>query len=372
MAVLGLIFSNIHNKEIFEITNYRTIASAPIGGRYRLIDFSLSSMVNAGITTIGVITKNNYQSLMDHVGSGKEWDLARKNGGLVILPPYSNSSNDEVYNTRLEAIKSISSFINHSKAEYVVLTDCYHVCNIDYKDVIRYHREKGADITCVYRECTKEEDCHFPINAFTLDNDSRVVKMELLNGFIGKINDSVDTWVMKRELLQNLILESINTNYHSFNRDILSRNLKNLKVYGYNFKGYFGNICDLKSYYNVSKDLLKKEVREELFNRPGHAIYTKVRDSAPTKYGEDAKVCDSLIADGCIIEGEVRNSIIFRGSKIKKGCVVENSILMQDTLVEENITLKHVITDKNVQIKFKKELCGSDEYPIYVKKNGVI
>lgn len=244
--------------------------------------------------------------------------FGQKNGGLVILPPYSNTINDEVYNTRLEAIKSISSFINHSTAEYVVLTDCYHVCNINYKDVIKYHLEKNADITCVYRECMKEEDCHFPVNAFTLDEDNRVVKMELLNGFIGKINDSVDTWVMKRELLQSLIIESINTNYHSFNRDILSRNLKNLRVYGYNFKGYFGNICDLKSYYNVSKDLLKLEVREELFNQPGHAIYTKVRDSAPTKYGDNAKVSDSLIADGCIIEGEVKIQLYLEVVKLKR------------------------------------------------------
>ena len=132
MQILGLIFSNIHNREVFEVTEHRTIASTPIGGRYRLIDFPLSNMTNAGINYIGVVTKNNYQSLMDHLGSGKEWDLARKRGGLVILPPYGVS--DKVYSTRLEAIKGIMSFISYSKVDYVVLTDCYHVCNIDYKD----------------------------------------------------------------------------------------------------------------------------------------------------------------------------------------------------------------------------------------------
>lgn len=370
MSILGVIFSNIHNKEMFEVSKYRTIASTPIGGRYRLIDFSLSNMVNAGITQIGVVTKNNYQSLMGHVGSGKEWDLARKNGGLVILPPFGFT--DEVYNTRLEAIKSITSFINHSKAEYVVLTDCYHVCNIDYKDVLAYHKEKGADITCVYRECSDESQCYFPVNAFSLAEDGRVEKMDLLDQLNGTLKLSVDTWVLKRELLQALVIEAMNTNYNSFNRDILSKNLKNLKIFGYHFKGYFGNICNLKSYYSVSKDLLKKEVRDELFNTPGRAIYTKVRDSAPTIYGDEAKISNSLIADGCIIEGEVINSIIFRGTKVKKGCRVENSILMQDTVVGENIVLNKVITDKNVQIKHKNELCGSDEFPIYVKKNGVL
>ena len=370
MSILGVIFSNIHNKEMFEVSKYRTIASTPIGGRYRLIDFSLSNMVNAGITQIGVVTKNNYQSLMGHVGSGKEWDLARKNGGLVILPPFGFT--DEVYNTRLEAIKSITSFINHSKAEYVVLTDCYHVCNIDYKDVLAFHKEKGADITCVYRECSDESQCYFPVNAFSLAEDGRVEKMDLLDQLNGTLKLSVDTWVLKRELLQALVIEAMNTNYNSFNRDILSKNLKNLKIYGYHFKGYFGNICNLKSYYSVSKDLLKKEVRDELFNQPGRAIYTKVRDSAPTIYGDEAKISNSLIADGCVIEGEVVNSIIFRGTKVKKGCRVENSILMQDTVVGENIVLNKVITDKNVQIKHKNELSGSDEFPIYVKKNGVL
>jgi len=370
MSILGLIFSNIHNKEIFEVSKYRTIASTPIGGRYRLIDFPLSNMVNGGVTQIGVITKNNYQSLMDHVGSGKEWDLARKNGGLVILPPYGFT--DEVYNTRLEAIKSISSFINHSKAEYVILTDCYHVCNVDYKDILAYHKEKGADITCIYHKCNDESQCYFPVNAFTLAEDGRVEKMDLLDELKETLNVSIDTWILKRELLQDLIIEALNTNYNSFNRDILSKNLKNLKIYGYLFEGYFGNICNLKTYYAVNKDLLKKEVRDELFNQPGRAIYTKVRDSAPTIYGDEAKISNSLIADGCVIEGEVINSIIFRGTKIKKGCRVENSILMQDTVVGENIVLNKVITDKNVQIKHKNELSGSDEFPIYVKKNGVL
>ena len=370
MAVAGLIFSNIHNKEVFEVTKYRTIASTPIGGRYRLIDFALSNMVNAGISHIGVITKNNYQSLMDHIGSGKEWDLARKNGGLVILPPYGVS--DQFYNTRLEAIKGISSFINHSNAEYVVLTDCYHVCNIDYKDILRFHHEKNADITCVYHKRVLNPDDYVPANHFVVDEDSRVVKMDIINSYDGEFDASVDIWVMKRELLQTLILEAVNTNYTSFNRDILSKNLKNLKIYGYEFAGYFGNISSLRTYYKVNQDLLNKEVRDELFNIPGRSIYTKVRDSAPTKYSDDAVIKNSLIADGCIIEGEVINSVIFRGTHVAKGCTVSNSILMQDTKLGENINLNYVVTDKNVKIKNKKDLSGNENFFVYVRKDGVL
>ena len=372
MDALGLIFSNIHNKEIFEVTISRTIASAPIGGRYRLIDFALSSMVNAGVTSVGVITKNNYQSLMDHVGSGKEWDLDRKRGGLCILPPNSTSFMDQNYSTRLEAVRRNRSFIAHSQAKYVILTDCYQVWNIDYRDVLEKHIASGADLTCVYRKSQKGEEYFLPTTAFTLDSDGRVVKMDLINKKNQEFNESVDTWVIKRELLLSLIDESFQTNYTSFNRDIISRNLNNLKVYGYEFKGYFGNIFNLQTYLKVNMDLLDKDVRDELFNQDNHAIYTKVRDSAPTLYKDGCVVENSLIADGCVIEGEVRNSIIFRGAQIKKGCKVCNSVLMQDTSIGENINIDYVITDKNAQIVSKKEMIGDIDHPIYIKKNGVI
>lgn len=372
MDALGLIFSNIHNKEIFEVTISRTIASAPIGGRYRLIDFALSSMVNAGVTSVGVITKNNYQSLMDHVGSGKEWDLDRKKGGLCILPPNSTSFLDQNYFTRLEAVKRNRSFIAHSKAKYVILTDCYQVWNIDYNDVLKKHIERGADMTCVYRKAKKGESYFLPTTAFEIDENQRVVKLNQIDKKDQEFIESVDTWVIGRELLLSLIDEAFQTNYNSFNRDIISRNLNNLKVYGYEFDGYFGNIFNLQTYLKVSMDLLKKEVRDELFNVPNRSIYTKVRDSAPTLYKEGCLIENSLIADGCVIEGEVKNSIIFRGTIIKKGCKVHNSVLMQDTLIGENTCVDYVITDKNVQIISKKEMKGDIKHPVYIKKNGVI
>lgn len=370
MQILGLIFSNIHNREVFEVTEHRTIASTPIGGRYRLIDFPLSNMTNAGINYIGVVTKNNYQSLMDHLGSGKEWDLARKRGGLVILPPYGVS--DKVYSTRLEAIKGIMSFISYSKVDYVVLTDCYHVCNIVYKDALKYHLSKDADITCIYHEHNISNSDFTEAKVFTLNEDGRIIKMDMDGKHVGAAKASIDTWIMKKSLLLNLIREAINTNARSFNRDILHRNLNNYRIYGYEYKGYFGSISDLNSYFKVNMDLLNKGVRGELFFEPGRPIYTKVRDSAPTKYEGDNHVVNSLIADGCEIEGEVINSIIFRGSKVGKGCVVKNCILMQDTIVSDNTNLEYVITDKNVKIMNKKEIKGSINDLVYVKKDGIL
>ena len=370
MEVLGLIFSNIHHKEVFEATRDRTIASAPVGGRYRLIDFPLSNMVNAGVHQIGIVTKNRYQSLMDHIGSGKEWDLARKKGGLQILPPYGFG--DQVYATRLEALKCQFDYIESSHAELVVLTDSYHICNIDYIDAFKFHKENGADITCIYHEHEITGNEFTTAKSLELDQDGKVLKMNIDKNFRGLANVSIDTWIMSRKFLMDLIEEAINTNYKSFNRDILARNVNNYKIYGYKHQGYYGNISDLNSYFAVNMDLIKKNVRSELFYQDGRAIYTKVRDSAPTKYTNDAVIENSIIADGCVIEGTVKNSVIFRGTRIKKGAIVENSILMQDTYVAENTKLDYVITDKNVKILNKKEMIGNLEELIYVKKGGVL
>lgn len=370
MATLGLIFSNIHNKELFEVTQNRTIASTPIGGRYRLIDFALSNMVNNNISHIGVVTKNNYQSLMDHIGSGKDWDLARKNGGLVILPPYGVSQ--DFYNSRLEAVKGIISFINNAKADYIVLTDCYYVCNLDYKPIFKQHFETKADITCVYREADITNEDYMPVNILEVAEDNRITSMNIHQSYQGHAKVSCDTWIIKKDLLQSLVLDAINRNLHSFNRDILRENLTNLRIYGYKFNGFFRSISSLNSYYKLNKELLDKNVREELFEQKGRSIYTKVRDSAPTKYGKNAKVSNSLIADGCFIDGIVENSILFRETKVQKNSIIKDSILMQNTIVSENTTLDHVITDKNVKIVHKKEIIGQENKLAYIKKDGVL
>ncbi|MDD3192144.1 MAG: glucose-1-phosphate adenylyltransferase subunit GlgD [Bacilli bacterium] len=370
MATLGLIFSNIRDKEIFEVTRERTIASTPIGGRYRLIDFALSNMVNNGISHIGVVTKNNYQSLMDHVGSGKDWDLARKRGGLVILPPYGISQN--VYNSRLEALKSIKQFISKANEEYVVLTDCYYVCNLDYKPIFKQHFATNADITCVYRKKNVTADDYMPINVFEVDSDNTITAMNIHQEFIGEANVSADTWIMKRELLVHLVEQAIEHNWKSFNRDILRENLHRLKIGGYRFNGYFGSLSSMDSYYQINMDLKEEAIRNEIFYQKGRSIYTKVRDSAPTKYGFHAKVVNSIIADGCTIDGYVENSVLFRGTHVAQGATVKNSILMQSTQVKENAVLDYVVTDKNVKIVEVNELVGQKDKVIYIRKDGVV
>lgn len=368
MNVMGIIFSNINNRHTFELTKELTIASIPIGGKYRLIDFTLSNMVNSNISNIGVVTKRNYQSLMNHLGSGKEWDLVRKNGGLVILPPFGTTH--EFYHSRLESLKNIINYINQTKAEYVLLSDCYHIYNIDFREVFKFHLDVQADITCVYTRSNLKTNKE--VNVLTLDDEERILEM---NFFKENSNDtliSLDIWFMKKSLLQILLLDAINNNLRSFNRDILKRNLQNLRIYGYKFNGYVGPINSLESFYQVNMDLLNEKIRSELFNQKNRAIYTKVLDSAPTRYGSNCEVSNSIIADGCLIDGVVKNSIIFKGSIIKRNSEIVDSIIMHNNFIDSDVKLAKVVSDKGVKICYSKDQFSFNKEITYIKKDSIL
>lgn len=371
MSALGIIFSNIHNETIDELTRKRTSASIPFGGRYRLIDFTLSNMVNADVTNIGVLTQKNYQSLMDHLGSGKDWDLSRKNGGLIIFPPYSSYRSGFLYETRFEALKSVIGHISKSHEDEVILTDCDNVNMLDIQDVLNFHHKKGADITIVYKNGIVTSDL---VNHMTVcvDEDSRVKSATLKAIESKEASTSINIYVINRRLLQVLINDAQSNGATSFQRDVLYANYKSLKIYGYNYKGIYIHLNSMENYFLGNMLLLKEEVRHELFSNPYKRIYTKVRDSAPTKYGEDANVSGSFIADGCEIEGTVIDSVLFRGVKVGKNTVIKNSILMQDTVVGKDALLDHVITDKNVFIRDERVLSGCSKVPYYLGKNQMI
>ena len=326
MNALGLVFSNIHDNSIPELTQERTMGSIPFCGRYRLVDFALSNMVNSGITKVGIITKSNYQSLMDHLGSGKDWDLSRKQGGLHILPPFGLKENI-LYNTRLEALRGAKNFISRSREEYVVMTDCDIVANMNYDEILQEHIEKKSDITLVY---VKKEflDVKEQKNNTVLDLDAngRVNAIYFDPLLDGKLNLYTNVCILKRTLLETLISDAFAHNYNHFGQDILARNVNNLRINSYEHKGYFMVVKTLLSYYTESLKFLDKSIRDEVFKKVD--IFTKVKDSAPTKYGANAVIKNSLVADGCTIEGTVENSIIFRGVKIGRGTIVRNSILM--------------------------------------------
>lgn len=368
MKALGVVFSNIHDKYVSELTRSRTMASVPFGGRYRLIDFVLSAMVNSNIDKVGVITKYNYQSLMDHIGSGKDWDLSRRNGGVIMLPPFGGVDSNSLYKTRLEALKGIVGFLLRSTEDYVVMTDCDKVINIDYSDVLRFHEKNNADITVVYKQADLSTHTSQQNIVYQVDDRDRITEVMLYPSICKAQNICQNIFVLKRQLLINLVSDAVSNNYQSFHRDILQHSCSAYRIMGYRFTGYARTIDSLFSYYQTNMDMLTKENLNNVFGIEDRPIFTKVRDSAPTKYLSGCHVSNSLIADGCEILGTVENSILFRGVRVARSAVVRNSILMQDTMIGEHSTLNCVISDKNVYVKDRRELSGCPELPYYIGK----
>lgn len=365
--VMGIIFANIHEGTLDSLTAMRTMGSVPFCSRYRLIDFPLSNMVESGVTKIGVITNANFQSLMDHVGTGKPWDLSRKNDGLYILPPF-NVGSATMWGNRIDAIYGNMGFLEQSNQTYVVMCDCNSVLSLDYEALFDKHEESGADITVVGVKAPMPDKIGSILCFDKVEDDGRITEMSLDRNDGGEIFHSVNIVIMKKYLLESLITTAHSKNEISFQRNVLMANAKSLKIYAYDATDSFaGTISSVQAYYDVSMKLLDKENRQKLFNRD-FPIYTKERDDMPALYGMESHLTNSLVADGCIIDGTVENSIIFKGAKIGKGAVVKNSILMQDTVVGENSTLSYVIADKNVSIKNGVELSGAPTFPVTLSK----
>ena len=368
--VLGLIFANMHDGAIHDLTKARTMGSVPFGGRYRFIDFTLSNMVNSGISEIGVITKANYQSLIDHLGSGREWDLTRKKGGLHILPPYGQVGSG-MYRGRLEALSGVINFIRHSSAEYVILSDCDVITSMDFKEVIKAHEESGADITTVYSKTYYNSSDTSSKTVLNLDEDN-IVREVLINPSItGLSNVSLNIFILEKKFLETIVADAIARNLYSFEVGILQHKIDEFNIRGYEHNGHFSQIDSMLEFYEANMNLLRPEIRQELFSSYA-PIYTKIRDESPAKYGINSMVKNSLIADGCIIEGEVENSILFRGVIVNKGATIKNSIIMQGTQVGGEAKIDHVITDKNVIIGDSRMLSGSPQYPVFIGKKVVV
>ncbi len=367
--VCGIIFSNTHDNIITDLTEKRTLGSVPFGGRYRLIDFPLSNMVRSGISQVGIITKYNYQSLIDHLGSGREWDLSRKVGGLHILPPFGNTANDGIYRGKLEALYGALDFLTHSTCKYVVMSDCNIISNMDYTPLVEYHVEKGADITLMYKTVNVSEEQALASTLLKMDQSGRVTEVMIAPKTEGTSQLCLDVYVIAKDLLIDMIREANSKGEVSFDRGILQGKKDTFKIYGYEYDGFVEDIYTMHSYYQANMDLLNPEARKVLFP-VGRPVYTKIRDEVPVKYGIDAVAKNSLIADGCIIEGDVENSILFRGVIVKPGAKIKNSIIMQGTVVGSKCEVNHVIADKNVVINDYRVVTGTIDYPVYLAKNS--
>lgn len=369
--VFGIVFSNTNDEALSEMTNLRTMGSIPFGGRYRLTDFPLSSMVNASISKVGIITKSNYQSLMDHVGTGKPWDLSRKNDGLFLLPPF-NLGNQGVYSSRFEALNGAMNFINQCTEKYVILADSDLVANVDYTKLLEFHKSRNADITFVSAQCAPPQNGLLQLS-FEADEDGKITKAEMISDEQARklTHCAVSLYVMERYMLIRLINEGIAKEETLLKKVAIADKYNKLRVYTYKHEGFCHHIDSLENYFDTNMKLLSYSNRKDLFNaeRP---VYTKSKDSMPTRYGLENTAKNLLAADGCDIEGDVENCIIFRNVTVSKGAKVKNCIIMHNTFIGENAELENAILDKDVVIKPNQRLIGADSYPIYIGKKTII
>ncbi|MGL5506759.1 MAG: glucose-1-phosphate adenylyltransferase subunit GlgD [Paraclostridium sp.] len=367
---MGIINLNKKGDNLRELSDSRVVASIPIGGRYRIIDFALSNMVNAGMKNIGIFSDHKYRSLTDHLGNGSHWDLSSKNDGLFVFSPentknqiYRSMKKGDVYN-----IFSNIDYIEKSKQEYVLISPSYMVCNIDYKKALSYHKKSKNDITIIYKNIDNAKEDFLGTSILNIDEENKISSMGINIGREEKATVSMDMYFMKKSLLIDMIYSTVSKGEFTNIEDCISSSLEELNVGAYEYSGYLKCINSTKTYFQTNKDLLDIDIANELFYSE-RKIFTKEKNEQPTLYTSDSDVKNSFVATGCVIEGEVKDSIIFRKVHVKKGAVIKNSIVMQNGTIQENVKLDNVILDKNVFISEGKELKGDINLPLVVEKN---
>ncbi len=372
--ILGLIFSDNSEVNLGDLMKVRSLAAVPVGGRYRVVDFVLSNMVNSGIVNIGVTTGVKNRSLRDHVGSGRDWDIDRKTTGLFLLSPNESMDAAGRVPEGVDMISSAMNFLNRSRHEYVMISNCNTICNIDYKKVAEAHFEKDADITVVYTEVGELTPKDLGHNILIdVDGEGAVTDIQVYPQKQKSNLAYMSMMFIKKDLLIDLAGDCLAHDKHSISKDILLPNINKLRIYGYKFEGYKKTIDSVKSFFEFNLELLKPEIRHELFGTDDErSIHTKVKDSIPTKYGRDAEVKNSVVADGCTIEGKVENCIIFRGVKIGKGTIVKDAIIMQNSRIMDNCLVENAIFDKEVILCNGKKLIGQETYPLVISKRTIV
>ena len=370
MNVMGIIFAN--DSPLGELTNKRTMGSLPFGGRYRQVDFHLSNMAAAGIRRVGVISRQNYQSLINHIGSGEEWGLELEEGGLEFLTPYAMSTSHS-YRGKLENLYFAMAFLEFgSDEDYVIMADAAILCNMDLTKVVDAHIASGKDITVVTKAGIANGQKQLDL-AIKLDGKGEIQDMAVDYIAAPEYLASMDIFVLSKQLLKEQVKECIAHNLYHMDRDLVLGQWQKgrLSVNVYNFDGIAMFNDSVEEYYRNSLSLIDNDTRHAIFHG-NHPVYTKVRDRVPTYYGDNCQVENSLMADGCILEGSVSNSVLFRQVTVKEGAQVENSLIMNDSVIGENAVLQYVILDKDVTVRPGAKLIGAPTNPIIVKRGDIV
>ena len=362
---MAIIFLTETLDNIRSLTKMRPLASVPVGGTYRVIDFALSNLVNAGIRNVGIFAGNeDLNSLTDHIGRGAEWDLDRKKDGVFMFKQMADSA----YTTNIKRVKKNMEYFFRSKQENVVILSSHMVCNLDIKDVVKQHEASGKDITLVYKNVHNANERFDNCDSVKIGEQGEILSIGQNLFFRKDENISMEAFVMKKELLIKMICDGIQEGVYYTVRDLVTRNMGRVSINGYEFKGYLACVNSTKEYFDFNMDLLKKEVREDIFNSE-RSIYTKTKDTPPSLFRDGAEVNNSLIANGCTLGGVVKNSILARGATVEPGAIVEDCILLQDSVVKSGSILKNIIVDKNNVIKSNEKLTASRNYPLVIEKS---
>ena len=366
----GILFAYRSDANLGELPRPRNTCSLPFGGRYRLIDFMLSNCVNAGITDVGVVVHQSYQSLLDHLGSGKDWDLSRKHGGLRILPPFSYTEQGHgEYRGSMEALAGVYDYLEDIRQDYVLLAWGDTAINLPVSEVFEQHLSSGADITVV---CTPTLKGAPRFSEYVeVSEEGRITDLSIHPTAADKALESLEIYVLSKRLLMDMVDYCAAHDVSNFSRGVLQPRMKSLKMMPYVHKGYVGRFQSVGDYYQRSMELLDPAVRADLFNS-ARPIRTKDQSNPSTYYGPESVSKCSLVADGCQIEGEVSNSILARGVIVEKGAKVSDSVLMQGTVVKAGASLSYVIADKDVTVNEGRMLMGHATYPLAIAKGSVV
>ncbi|MEG0779128.1 MAG: glucose-1-phosphate adenylyltransferase subunit GlgD [Oscillospiraceae bacterium] len=365
----GIILSYERRTDLRELIAYRAPSSVPFGGRYRAIDFALSNLVNAGVTDVGVVLHGRYQSLLDHLGTGKNWDLSRKRGGLKILPPfaYTQKWGDTEFRGKMEVLAGVRSYLEEIRQDYVILMDGDLVTNLPVGEVLAQHIASGADITAVCGDdCFSVSDGTY----FEVAEDGRITdtlyRLHTPRGY-----RALEVYVLSKELLLSLVDDCDSHDQYSFRHDVLQARADRLHIRSFIWGGYAAQIRSVQGYYDRSMQLLDPVIRADLFC-PQRPIRAKSSDEASSYIDPQGECVNTLVGDGCCIEGSVKNSILFAGVTVERGAEVRDCVLFKGTTVHANAVLHHVITDKSVEILPDRTLMGHADYPLVVAKGSRI
>ena len=370
MKAMGIIFAN--DGTIGALTQKRTMASLPFGGRYRQVDFALSNLCAAGVRHVGIITRHSYQSLMNHIGSGEEWGMELEEGGLEFLTPYAMSRTDN-YRGKLESLYSAMNFLEYgTEDEHVFMIDSAILSNIDLDAVLDSHIASGKDITVVTKAGIANGVKQLDL-ALKLDEKGEIADMAV--DYVAPVDylASMDIFVLSKKWLVQQVKEHISHNLYHVDRDLVLGQWQKgaISVNVYQFKGEVLFNESVQEYFANSLALINKEVRHDLFHY-NHPVYTKVRDRVPSYYGENCEIKDCIVADGCMLEGNVGNSILFRQVTVAEGAQVEDCLIMNDSVIGEGAYLKNVILDKDVVVRPGTQLMGTATNPIIIKRGEVV